>query len=64
MLKIFMLCERKLKSKMKNLFIRNIETQILKSQDMLVNNSNQEKNIDNQNKKWFKLKKIMFLYKK
>ncbi len=43
MLKIFMLCERKLKSKMKNLFKRNIETQILKSQDMLVNNSYLEK---------------------
>jgi len=48
---------------MKNLFKRNIKTQILKSQDMLVNNSNPEKIIDNQNKKkynfkkWFKLKK-------
>ncbi len=36
---------------MKNLFKRNIKTQILKSQDMLVNNSNPEKIIDNQNKK-------------
>ncbi|WP_342253381.1 hypothetical protein [Spiroplasma endosymbiont of Zeiraphera isertana] len=48
---------------MKNLFKLNIKTQILKSQDMLVNNSNPEKIIDNQNKKkyrfkkWFKLKK-------
>lgn len=48
---------------MRNLFKRNIKTQILKSQDMLVNNSNPEKIIDNQNKKkyrfkkWFKLKK-------
>ncbi|WP_342265949.1 hypothetical protein [Spiroplasma endosymbiont of Villa modesta] len=56
---------------MKNLFKRNIKTQILKSQDMLVNNSNPEKIIDNQNKKksidlknGLNLKKIMFLYKK